>query len=112
MEFKVCPRKIPLSEIRKRELQRCKKLGIVRAYSDSYYERKFTEDVTESLQVVGEYNKQVHNDLTINRKKKLLINFQRTRHLMSHILYLVQCLCDPAFFYTCEQMKVKRVWGC
>ena len=118
MEFTVCARKIPLSEIRKRELQRCEKLGIVRAYSDAYYERMLTEDVTESLRVFGEYNKQVHEDLTPEEKKKLLIKFQRTRHLMvwgdnstilnhGHILYLVQCLYDPAFFYTPEEMKVR-----
>ena len=38
VEFTVSARKIPLTDIRKRELQRCEELGIVRGYMDVEYE--------------------------------------------------------------------------
>ena len=46
--------KIPLFEIRKRELQRCEQLGIVLAYSDAHYEGMSDEKVTECLTEIGE----------------------------------------------------------
>lgn len=54
VEFTVSARKIPLSEIRKRELQRCEQLGIVHAYSDAHYEGMSNEKVTECLTEIGE----------------------------------------------------------
>lgn len=107
-----------LSEIRKRELQRCEQLGIVRAYSDAHYEGMSDEKVIECLMEIGECDKHFREDLTASQRKELLIKFQRTRHLMiwgdnstilnhGHILYLIQCLYDPAFFYTPEEMKAR-----
>ena len=118
MEFTASVRKIPPSEIRNRELQRCEQLGIVRSYSDAHYGGMSDEKVTECLTEIGECNKHVQEDLTASQRKKLLIKFQRTRHLMiwgdnstildhGHILYLTQCLYDPAFFYTPEEMKAR-----
>lgn len=108
VEFTVSARKIPLSEIRKRELQRREQLGIVHANSDAHYEGMSDEKVIECLMEIGECDKHVWEDLTASQRKELLIKFQRTRHLMiwgdnstilnhGHILYLIQCLYDPAF---------------
>ena len=118
VEFTVCARKIPLSEIRKRELQRCEALGIVRGYTDAHYEEMSDGDVTECLRKLGECSKEVEEDFSPRQRKELLVKFERTRHLMvwgdnstvlnhGHILYLVQCLYDPSFFYTPEEMNVR-----
>ena len=118
MEFTVSARKIPLSEIRKRQLQRCEQLGIVHAYSDAHYGGMSDEKVTECLTEISECHRHVQEDLTESQRKELLIKFQRTRHLMiwgdnstilnhGHILYLIQCLYDPAYFYTPEEMKAR-----
>jgi len=72
----------------------------------------------DCLREICECDKHVQEDLTARQRKELLIKFQRTRHLMisgdnstilnhGHILYLIQCLFDPAFFYTPEEMKVR-----
>lgn len=118
VEFTVSARKIPPSEIRNRELQRCEQLGTVRSYSDAHYGGMSDEKVTECLTEIGECNKHVQEDLTASQREKLLIKFQRTRHLMiwgdnstildhGHTLYLIQCLYDPAFFYTPEETKAR-----
>lgn len=114
VEFTVSARKISLTEIRKRELQRCEKLGIVRGYKDSHYNELSDEDVNESLKKIGEFGQ----GLTSREKKELLMKFERTRHLMvwgdnstilnhSHIMYIIKCLYDPAFFFTPEEMKTR-----
>ena len=118
VEFTVSARKIPLSEIRKRELQRCEQFGIVRAYSDAHYEGMSDEQIMNCSREIGECDKHVQEDLTAGQRKELPIKFQRTRHLMiwgdnstilnhGHILYLIQRLYDPAFFYSPEEMKAK-----
>ena len=118
VEFTVSARKIPLSEIRKRELHRCEELGIVRGYLDMEYEGMTNSDVKERLKKIGEYTREVEEEYSPRQMKELLMKFERTRHLMvwadnstilnhGHILYLVQCLYDPAFFYTPEEMKAR-----
>ncbi len=118
VEFTVSARKISLTEIRKRELRRCEKLGIVRGCKDSHYDEMSDEDVNESLKKIGEFGRDVGQGLTSMEKKELLMKFERTRHLMvwgdnstilnhSHIMYIIKCLYDPAFFYTPEEMKTR-----
>lgn len=118
VEFTVSARKIPLSEIRKRELHRCEQLNIVRSYSDAHYDGMSDEDVKKCLTKIGECSRNVQEDFNPRERKELLMKFERTRHLMvwgdnstilnhGHILYLVQCLYDPAFFYTPEEMKIR-----
>ena len=58
MEFTVSARKIPLAEIRKRELRRCENLGLVRGYLDTEYEEMNNSEVKERLRKIGEYNLQ------------------------------------------------------
>ena len=53
MEFTVSARKIPLSEIRKRELERCEQFGIVRAYLDAHYEGMLDEQIMNCLRETG-----------------------------------------------------------
>lgn len=54
VEFMVSARKIPLSEIRKRELDRCEQLGVVRGYTNNEYEQMNDEEITERLKVLGD----------------------------------------------------------
>ena len=115
VQFTVSGRKIPLSEIRKRELDRCEQLGVVRGYSNNKYEQMNDEEITERLKVLGDEN---HPGDTPGQRRERLIKFERTRHLMvwgdgstisnhGHLLYLVKCVYDPAFYYTSTEMKAK-----
>ncbi len=98
--FTVSTKKISLTEIRKRELQRCEKLRIVHGYKDSHYDEMSDEDVNESHKKIGEFGKNVGQGLTSLEKKELLMKFEGTRHLMvwgdnstilnhSHIMYIM-----------------------
>ena len=114
VEFTVSARKIPLTEIRKRELQRCENLGLVRGYLDTEYEEMNNSEVKERLRKIGEFTREVEEKCTPRQMKELLMKYERTRHFMiwadnstimnhGHIMYLVQCLYDPAFFFTPEE---------
>ena len=118
VEFTVSARKIPLTEIRKRELQRCENLGLVRGYLDTEYEEMNNSEVKERLRKIGEFTREVEEKCTPRQMKELLMKYERTRHFMiwadnstimnhGHIMYLVQCLYDPAFFFTPEEMKAR-----
>lgn len=117
VEFTVSGRKIPLSEIRKRELDRCEQLGVVRGYTNNEYEQMNDEEITEQLKVLGDEH---HPWDTTGQRRERLMKFERTRHLMvwgdgstilnhGHLLYLIKCVYDPAFYYTSTEMKAK---GC
>ena len=74
------------------------------------------DQVTERLKVLGEitdYDKLTNSELTEKLKK-----MERTRHLIvwsdhscimnhGHLLLTVNCLYDPAFYHTREEMMVK-----
>ena len=114
--FTVCGRKIPLNEIRKRELDRCEQLGIVRGQTNQEYEQMTDEEITDRLKELGENEN--HSGDTPGQRRERLIKFERTRHLMlwgdgstilnhGHLLYLIQCVFDPAFYFTTAEMKAK-----
>ena len=46
VQFTVSGRKIPLTEIRKRELDRCEQLGVVRRYTNNEYDHMNDEEIT------------------------------------------------------------------
>lgn len=115
MQFTVSGRKIPLSEIRKRELDRCEELGVVRAYTNNEYEQMSDEKITERLNELGDVK---NPGDTPGQRRERLIKFERTRHLMvwgdgstilnhGHLLYLIKSVYDPAFHYTSTEMKAK-----
>ena len=54
VQFTVSGRKISLNEIRRRELERCEQLGVVRGHTDHEYENMRDELVIERLSVLGE----------------------------------------------------------
>ena len=71
------------------------------------------EDIKKSLQI-GEFTSEVEEKCTPRQMKELLMKYERTRHFMiwadnstimnhGHIMYLVQCLYDPALFFTPEE---------
>ena len=67
VEFTVSGRKIPLTEIRKRQLDRIEKLGIVRGYTNEEYGRMSDDQITEQLKVLGEIEN--HSGDTPGQKK-------------------------------------------
>ena len=75
VQFTVSARKIPLSEIRKRELDR---FGVVRGYSNNEYKQTNDEEITEWLKILGDEN---HPGDTPGQRRQQLIKFERTRHL-------------------------------
>ena len=75
------------------------------------------EDIKKSLKI-GKFTREVKEKCTPRQMKELLMKYERTRHFMiwadnstimnhGHIMYLVQCLYDPAFFFTPEEMKAR-----
>ena len=63
-------------------------------------------------------HREVEEKCTPRQMKELLMKYERTKHFMiwadnstimnhGHIMYLVQCLYDPAFFFTPEEMKAR-----
>ena len=78
--FTVFGRKMPLAEIRKRELERCEQLGIVRGHTNQEYERMSDEQITEGLKVLGD-DKNNPGD-TPGQRREWLMRFERTRHLL------------------------------
>lgn len=116
VEFTVSGRKIPLTEIRKRELDKFEKLGIVRGHTNEEYGQMSDDQITERLKVLGEIENHLND--TPGQRRECLIKFERTRHLMiwgdgstilnhGHLLYLVQSLYDPAFYYSSAEMKAR-----
>lgn len=106
--FTVSGRKIPLTEIRKRELGRCEQLGVVRDHTND-------DQISQRLRVLGDEG---HLRDTPGQRRERLIKFERTRHLMiwgdgstilnhGHLLYLIQCLYDLAFYCSSAEMREK-----
>ena len=81
MEFTVSARKIPLAEIRKRELQRCENLGLVLGYLDTEYEEMNNSDVKERLRKIGEFTREVEEKCTPRQMKELLMKYEKFFHL-------------------------------
>lgn len=80
VEFTVSGRKIPLTKIRKRELDRFEKLGIVRGHTNEEYGQMSDDQITERLKELGEIEN--HSGDTPGQRRERLIKFERTRHLM------------------------------
>ena len=74
VEFTVSGRKIPLTEIRKRELDRIEKLGIVLGYTNEEYGRMSDDQITEQLKVLGEIEN--HSGDTPGQRKNALSSFR------------------------------------
>ena len=115
-EFTVAGRKIPLTEIRKRELDRFEKLGIVRGHTNKECGQMSDGQITKGLKVLKEIEK--HSGDTPVQRRECLIKFDRRRHLMiwgdgstilnhGHLLYHGQCVYDPAFYYSSAEMKAR-----
>lgn len=79
VQFTVSGRKIPLSEIRKRELDKCEQLGVVRGYTNNEYQQMNDEEIAERLNELGDVNNPRD---TPGQRLERLIKFERTRHLM------------------------------
>ena len=77
VEFTVSGREIPLTELRKRELDRFEKLGIVHGYTNEEHEQMSDDQITEQLKVLGEIEN--HSGYTPGQRRERLIKFQRTR---------------------------------
>ena len=112
--FTVSGRKISLAEIRKKELERCEQLGIVRGHTNHEYEQMSNAQIKERLKVLEDDENRLRD--TPEQRKEWLMRFERTRHLMvwgnastilnhCHLLYLVQCVYDSHFFYTAAEIK-------
>ena len=97
VEFTVSGRKIPLTEIRKRELNRCEQLGVVRDHINDDYAQMSDDQISQRLRVLGDEGNL--RDTPGQRRERLII-FERTRHLMiwgegstilnhGHLLYLI-----------------------
>ena len=97
VEFTVSGRKIPLTEIRKRELNRCEQLGVVRDHINDDYAQMNDDQLSQRLRVLGDEG---HLRDTPGQRRERLIIFERTRHLMiwgdgstilnhGHLLYLI-----------------------
>ena len=82
VQFPVSTRKLPLYEIRKRELQRCEQLGIVRGHPDAHYEGMTDQYVKVRLKRIGENSHYIEEGLKAMQRRELLIKYDRTRHLM------------------------------
>lgn len=54
VEFTVSGRKIPLTEIRKRELGRCEQLGVVRDHTNDDYAQMSDDQISQRLRVLGD----------------------------------------------------------
>ncbi|CAH3141830.1 unnamed protein product [Porites evermanni] len=54
VEFTVSGRKIPLTEIRKRELNRCEQLGVVRDHINDDYAQMSDDQISQRLRVLGD----------------------------------------------------------
>ena len=97
VEFTVSGRKIPLTEIRKRELNRCEQLGVVQDHINDDYAQMSDDQISQRLRVLGDEG---HLRDTPGQRRERLIIFERTRHLMiwgdgstilnhGHLLYLI-----------------------
>ena len=76
--YTVTGRKIPLIEIRQRELTRLEKLGVVRSYSDDFYDKLTFEPIQARLISINEHQ-QFSN---LEEMKNFLKTVERRRHLI------------------------------
>lgn len=113
--FTVSGRKIPLSDIRERTLKEHEQLGLIRAYTDEYYDAMTREEIMKRLTQLGESAK-VSEAAELNDTKEYLKGIERTRHLMiwadnstllnhGYLLITVNVLYDEAVFFTNKEME-------
>ena len=69
--FTVSGRKIPLSDIRERTLKEHEQLGLIRAYTDEYYDAMTREEIIKRLKQLGESAK-VSEAAELNDTKEYL----------------------------------------
>ena len=113
--FIVSGRKIPLSDIRERTLKEHEQLGLIRAYTDDYYDAMTREEIIKKLKQLRESAK-VSEAAELNDTKEYLKGIERTRHLMiwadnstllnhGYLLMTVNVLYDEAVFFTNKEMQ-------
>ena len=113
--FTVSGRKIPLSDIRERTLKEHEQLGLIRAYTDEYYDAMTREAIMKRLTQLGESAK-VSEAAELNDTKEYLKGIERIRHLMiwadnstllnhGYLLMTVNVLYDEAVFFTNKEME-------
>ena len=116
--FTVSGRKIPLLEIRKRELERLERLGVVRGYSDEYYLNLTEEEIREKLRELDEFDTASLDD--VEKMTGVLGSIQSQRHLMwwgdnstvlnhGHLMMMVSSVYDKAFYFTDQEMLERGV---
>lgn len=104
----VSARRIKLLEIRQKLLKEHEDLGIMKSYSDEYYESLPIEEVRAEM---CRYGEEVTTDIDDEALRQKLITLSRTRHLKvwhdhadvashGHFLVLVSAIFDPAIYYT------------
>ncbi|CAB3981856.1 Retrovirus-related Pol poly from transposon opus [Paramuricea clavata] len=109
--------KCPLHEIREQKLEELKEY--TRANPDEDLDAISYSDIVDKLNLVNEME-----DVESEEKMRMHVkDLERTRHLMiwhdlstvanhSHLVFMVTCLYDPAFFYTdgeYEQLTKKKI---
>ena len=115
-KFYVSGRKIPLFDIRKQLLKNHQQQGFVRDHSDEKYDNMSLEQVITQLKFLGEYDRNEGKNLM--ELKQILKGLERTRYLISwsdhscilnhgQMLMTVNCLYDPAFYYTRDEIFMK-----
>ena len=101
-----------LTEVVEHELQQ---LGLIRAYTDEYYDAMTREEIMKRLTQLGESAK-VSEAAELNDTKEYLKGIERTRHLMiwadnstllnhGYLLMTVNVLYDEAVFFTNKEME-------
>ena len=113
--FTVSGRKIPLLEIRERELTRLEDAGVVRGYSDTHYLNMTREQIKNRFLDIHD-EALANSDLTDNVLRLKLMETERTRYLKQwadnstilnhgHFLMMVSSIYDEAFFFTSKELE-------
>ena len=116
--FTVTGRKIPLLEIRKRELERLERLGVVRGYTDDHYNNLTEDEIRKRLEDVDEHEKSKSENVV--EMLDMLKSIERRRHLIwwgynstilnhGHLIMMVSSVYDIAFYYTDAEMLERGI---
>ena len=109
----VSARRIPMLQIRKKLLQKHEELGVIRNQPDVYFDTLESEDVRRKLfELLVSFN----SCKTIEVLQEKLKQMSRQRFFKvwhdhatvashGHLLVLLSCVYDPAFYYTPAEMK-------
>ena len=106
-------RKICLSDIRRKLLEKHEQLGIIRNNSDEYFESLCESEIKVSLEVLSQ-----STDMSVNDSRQKLKQLSRQRFFKiwhdhstiaghGHLLITVALLYDPAFYLTAEEFQMK-----